>query len=126
MPHARRLPKPTNEAWARQTHAACRGMPTTYFFHPWGERGADRETRIQRAKEVCSHCPVIQACQWQALEVQEMYGIWGGLSEDERLILLNRHRTILRLPIAPEAALEVTATTRLHPKHLAERPDRSS
>jgi len=100
-----RLPIPTTEAWAWQTHAACRDMPSTYFFHPWGERGADREARIQRAKEVCSHCPVIQACQRHALEVQEMYGIWGGLSEDERLILLNRHRTIRRPRIAPGVAV---------------------
>ncbi len=88
----RRLPIPISEAWAWQLHAACRGMSSSYFFHPTNERGLERQARIQRAKQICAGCPVIDACRQQALDLQEPYGIWGGLSEDERLILLNRHR----------------------------------
>lgn len=88
----RLVPQPVSESWAWQLDAACRGMPSSQFFHPWNERGTDRESRIQRAKEICASCPVLDSCRRHALLAQEMYGIWGGLSEDERLVLLNRHR----------------------------------
>ena len=89
---ARPSPKPISETWAWQLDAACRGMPSSRFFHPWNERGIQREARIQQAKQVCSDCPVMDICRLHALEAPEPYGIWGGLSEDERLVLLNRHR----------------------------------
>lgn len=90
--YIRRLPNPTNDTWVWQLQAACRGMSSSHFFHPWRERGIEREARIERAKKICAHCPVVAICRQYALEVQEPYGIWGGLSEDERLIMLNRHR----------------------------------
>lgn len=71
-------------------------MASSFFFHPWGERGPSRDQRVLRAKEVCASCPVIDACRQHALEVQEQYGVWGGLSEEERLVLLNRGRRSLR------------------------------
>ena len=91
-----RLPVPTTEAWDWQGEAACRGMASSFFFHPWGERGPSRDERVRRAKEVCADCPVIESCRRHALEVQEQYGVWGGLSEEERLVLLNRGRRSLR------------------------------
>ena len=36
------------------------------------------------AKEVCYGCEVRAACLDYALEHGERYGIWGGLSENER------------------------------------------
>lgn len=91
-----RLPVPTTEAWDWQVDAACRGMASSFFFHPWGERGSSRDERVRRAKEVCAGCPVIDHCRRHALEVQEQYGVWGGLSEEERQVLLNRGRRSLR------------------------------
>jgi WhiB family redox-sensing transcriptional regulator len=41
-----------------------------------------------RAKAVCSSCPVIQRCLRWALEAREPYGVWGGLSVDEREALI--------------------------------------
>ena len=71
------------------------------FFHPDGERGRARMQREQRAKEMCRQCPVIQECRSHALEVGEPYGVWGGLSESERDLLLKgdigRRRAIRRL-----------------------------
>jgi WhiB family redox-sensing transcriptional regulator len=46
--------------------------------------------RERRAKEMCRGCPVIEQCRSHALEVGEPYGIWGGLSETERDMLLKR------------------------------------
>jgi WhiB family redox-sensing transcriptional regulator len=88
----RQEPPPISENWSWQLDAACRGMPSAQFFHPWNERGSDRESRIEQAKRICAGCPVIDTCHRHALQAQEMYGIWGGMSEDERMVLLNRRR----------------------------------
>ncbi|WP_420120567.1 WhiB family transcriptional regulator [Nakamurella sp.] len=95
---------PTTEAWDWQAQASCRGMASSFFFHPWGERGPSRDQRVLRAKEVCASCPVIDACRQHALEVQEQYGVWGGLSEEERLVLLNRGRRSLRRKVLAKSA----------------------
>ena len=79
-----RLPPPVTENWEWQIQSACRGLDTTLFFHAQHERGPARELRIVRAKEVCFSCPVIAECRQYALDAREPYGIWGGLSEDER------------------------------------------
>jgi WhiB family redox-sensing transcriptional regulator len=99
-----RLPVPTTEAWDWQVEAACRGMASSFFFHPWGERGPSRDERVRRAKEVCAACPVLEACRQHALDVQEQYGVWGGLSEEERMVLLNRGRRSLRKKVLAQSA----------------------
>ena len=43
MSNLDRLPNPIQEVWEWQVDAACRGMDTAVFFHPWGERGVDRD-----------------------------------------------------------------------------------
>lgn len=104
--------KPISQAWAWQLDAACRGMPSSHFFHPWNERGTGREDRIRKAKLICADCPVIDPCRLHALQTLEMYGIWGGLSEDERLILLNRHRN--RSRVDREADLSMSSRRPAH------------
>lgn len=66
------------------------------FFHPDGERGRARAHRESQAKKMCRQCPVITQCRAHALQVGEPYGIWGGLSESERELMLKgsvRRRT---------------------------------
>ncbi len=67
-------------------------MDSSYFFHPDGERGPARARREARAKEVCQYCPVLEQCRKHALAVQEPYGIWGGLSEAEREVIIKAQR----------------------------------
>ena len=83
-----RLPKPLGVHWEWQVRAACQGMDTATFFHPPNERDAAREARITVAKAVCRRCPAINDCLDHALRAREPYGVWGGLSEDERATLL--------------------------------------
>lgn len=84
MADVRRLPTPVSEVWDWQLHGACRGADTVLFFHPDGERGSARRRRQAAAKAVCARCPVLQDCRRHALQVHEPYGIWGGMSEEER------------------------------------------
>lgn len=67
-----------------QEAGACREMDTELFFHPEGERGSTRRRRAENAKAICATCPVMQQCREYALSIQEPYGIWGGMSEEER------------------------------------------
>ena len=87
-----RLPKPVASSWEWQFQGACRDLPSEMFFHPDGERGPRRRNRENTAKAICATCPVIQACREQALAAHEPYGIWGGLSEDDRLAIIERRK----------------------------------
>lgn len=79
-----RLPAPIAEVWEWQYQGACRNEDPEAFFHPEGERGAARARREANAKAICATCPVIAQCAAHALAVREPFGIWGGMSEDDR------------------------------------------
>jgi WhiB family redox-sensing transcriptional regulator len=90
MAEISRLPQPIADHWEWQYEGACRTMPSEMFFHPDGERGPRRRNRENAAKAVCASCPVIAQWRAHALAVQEPYGIWGGLSEDDRLAIIGK------------------------------------
>ena len=93
MADVARLPGPNADLWDWQMRAACRGEDPSLFFHPEGERGPAREGRDAAAKAVCATCPVIAQCAAHSLKVREPYGVWGGLTEDDRERILAR-RTV--------------------------------
>lgn len=45
----------------------------------------DSEKRIAKAKALCADCPMIQACLELGMEME--YGIYGGLTPQERAAL---------------------------------------
>jgi WhiB family transcriptional regulator, redox-sensing transcriptional regulator len=90
MADVRRLAAPRHGDWDWQMRAACRGTDTSTFYHPENERGPSRMKREMRAKAVCSGCPVIENCLRWALAAREPYGVWGGLSAEEREAMLAR------------------------------------
>jgi len=96
MADTRRLPSPNVDQWDWQLRGSCRGLDSAYFFHPDNERGADRAARVSRAKAICERCPVLEQCRRHALAVREPYGIWGGLTENEREQLLRASSRRLR------------------------------
>lgn len=55
-------------------------------FFPSDGRG------VVAAQEVCSDCPVRNACLNYALVNRIEYGVWGGASERERVRILRRRR----------------------------------
>jgi WhiB family redox-sensing transcriptional regulator len=62
--------------------AACASADPAIFF-PGGDQ-SDTE-----AKQCCASCPVRDRCRDYALAAREEFGVWGGLSEDERKAILN-------------------------------------
>nr|WP_197702423.1 MULTISPECIES: WhiB family transcriptional regulator [Corynebacterium] len=60
-----------------QEQALCAQTDPEAFFPEKG--GSTRE-----AKRICQGCPVRDDCLEFALEHDERFGIWGGLSERER------------------------------------------
>jgi WhiB family redox-sensing transcriptional regulator len=68
-------------AW--QTDSLCAQTDPEAFFPEKG--GSTRD-----AKKICSSCEVRAQCLEYALENDERFGIWGGLSERERRKLRKR------------------------------------
>ena len=95
MTDTRRLPKPVANEWDWQLKGSCQGLNSSVFFHPDGERGSARSRRADRAKAICQRCPVLEQCRRHALAVREPYGVWGGLTEEERRELWTSERELL-------------------------------
>jgi WhiB family redox-sensing transcriptional regulator len=64
--------------------ATCRGRPDLFFAPDDSETRSERRRREAAAKSVCARCPVRMQCLMDALESDERFGIWGGLTERER------------------------------------------
>ncbi len=96
MAEISRLPGPVADIWEWQLQGSCRAADPTLFFHPEGERGPARRNRDAAAQAICRTCPVIDSCRRHALQVREPYGVWGGLTEDDReaIYLSQRERRI--------------------------------
>ena len=77
-------PEPVAALWEWQFQGLCRTTNPDIFFHPEGERGPSRRRREARAKAICEQCPVLRECREHALAVHEPYGVWGGMTEEER------------------------------------------
>jgi WhiB family redox-sensing transcriptional regulator len=68
-----------------QNSALCRGNHAHLFFPPSTfERKDDRERREMRAKAICNVCPVMSECRTYAVAIREPFGIWGGMTENDR------------------------------------------
>lgn len=63
-------------------HAACRRHDPELFF-PVGD-GELAAEQAERARDVCRGCPVASECLDWALRTGQDYGVWGGMTEQER------------------------------------------
>ena len=74
-----------------QEDAACRKNDNILFFGPdQGESELEKQSRELKAKAVCQTCPVREQCLEFAMETNQKYGIWGGLTDKERASLKRR------------------------------------
>lgn len=62
--------------------AACLSVDPELFF-PNGQTGM-HSRQAKQAKKVCAGCPVRDACLEFALDSRQDFGVWGGLTEEER------------------------------------------
>lgn len=76
-------PSLPDDDWQEQ--GACRSANPSLFFAPDHESSHQRRFRETAAKAICAHCPVRSICRAYALQTGEVYGIWGGTTERERL-----------------------------------------
>jgi len=71
--------------------AACRGPQAAVFYPPdTGEQRDERRWREAQAKAICEQCAVVGRCLEFAVARRETHGIWGGTSETERRVLIDR------------------------------------
>jgi WhiB family transcriptional regulator, redox-sensing transcriptional regulator len=84
--------------WGWQWRAACRGEDTGLFYPPSDTEVRDvKLTRERKAKAICAGCPVRIECLEYAVRIREPHGIWGGLNElERRLLIRDRERSSLR------------------------------
>jgi WhiB family redox-sensing transcriptional regulator len=73
----------SNQEW--QDRAACRHIPVEFFFPP-------AEQEAEEAKAICAMCEVRQLCLEFAITEGERFGIWGGLTTQERRSLVAKRR----------------------------------
>ena len=83
VPGVRQRTTDDEEALAWQSDSLCAQTDPEAFFPEKG--GSTRE-----AKKICGSCEVRNQCLEYALENDERFGIWGGLSERERRKLRKR------------------------------------
>jgi WhiB family redox-sensing transcriptional regulator len=81
-----------------QDEAACKTLPLEVFFPP-------AEQEAEAAKVICSGCTVREPCLEAALAAGERFGIWGGMSTDERQSVAARRRA--RAATARAAGVDV-------------------
>ncbi len=80
------------------TSAACLGTDTRMWFADVKKGGltdvqkAAAAAKVRRAKGICGSCPVVADCLEWAMTTPERYGLWGGLTADERQTLRKRKR----------------------------------
>lgn len=70
-----------NGEWRKQ--AACAHSDTDKFFPAKGKEARTQEV-ISAARIICAQCPVRSECLEFAVRNTVMYGIWGGLTREER------------------------------------------
>ena len=84
-----------NEDWSSK--ALCNETRPDVLF----VRGAAQN----RAKQMCSGCPVKAECLAEALDNQIEWGVWGGMTERERRALLRRRPNVTSWRRLLEAAM---------------------
>jgi WhiB family transcriptional regulator, redox-sensing transcriptional regulator len=66
--------------------AACADADPEVFF-PVGEQGSPGyDAAVREAMRYCARCPVRRACLAYAVDAEEVYGVFGGTTPEERRV----------------------------------------
>jgi WhiB family redox-sensing transcriptional regulator len=77
---------------AEEIHWQLQGLCRQDDPRKWTPDPPSVEYKSQEAKKICHRCPVMQQCREWALKHREQYGVWGGLTEAERDMILTHRR----------------------------------
>ena len=80
------LSDPLEASWREL--AACTAHDPNLFF-PVGDTGPALE-QIAQAKQICAECPIKVECLTYAIESNQVNGVWGGTTEQERRLMRRR------------------------------------
>ena len=90
--------RPNDERDGRQAwkdRARCVGMRTSIFFPTDdADEGFAGRGSYNKAKDICSRCPVVQECLDYALRAHEDFGCWGMTTPKERKDLRRQRRRV--------------------------------
>lgn len=84
----------------------CRHEAVADLFFPGGDRGQTL-MMTNAAKKVCRGCAVRIDCLLYATETKQQYGVWGAMTESERV----RLRRKLGNARSPDAVIEILAAS---------------
>lgn len=101
--------------------AACRDEDGELFF-PVGVSGPAL-LQVAEAKTVCRRCPVVSVCLGYALDNHIEFGLYGGMSEQERAALQRRNaRTRAKAAAEVSAPVEKPVPVRVDGQLMAAPP----
>jgi WhiB family redox-sensing transcriptional regulator len=102
---ANAVPAPARTVLSRdwRDRSACHGVDPELFFPIGIGHVALAQTKLARA--LCATCAVRGDCLTWALDSGQEFGVWGGLSEEERRSL-KRRRARERSHCAPTATVQ--------------------
>lgn len=73
---------------------ACKGVDQAVFFPP---DGGSADDLYAAGKELCARCFVRDECLDDALSRKDQWGLWGGMTPDERKRLLRAQQKVAGL-----------------------------
>jgi len=71
-----------HELVLKEGQVPCQNAPDLFFPEHKNQAIAAEDTTY--AKSLCAECPIIDQCRMYAIETDEQFGIWGGLTREER------------------------------------------
>ncbi len=90
MPVVSAFLKPIHSEWEWQEQGACRDADPETFFLDYNLRGKAKKQKEKTAISICNACPVKMHCLEHALNTPEIYGVWGGMTEEERHSIMRK------------------------------------
>lgn len=99
------------EPMAWSAYGSCASVDPDLFFP---EPGADTSA----ARAICRDCPVRRMCLDHALETNQKFGIWGGMTENQRRRLRRDRDQHPARPVGRSAAPLSAQPAQLPVRHL--------